>query len=38
MDFLNFVKKARTCRRFAEDKPLSREDLDFLVECARHTP
>ncbi|MCR5813262.1 MAG: nitroreductase family protein [Desulfovibrio sp.] len=38
MDFLAFVKKARTCRRFAEDKPLQREDLDFLVECARHTP
>ena len=38
MDFLAFVKKARTCRRFAEDKPLQRQDLDFLVECARHTP
>ena len=38
MNFLEFVKKARTCRRFAEDKPLTREDLDWLVENARFTP
>lgn len=38
MDFLAFVEKARTCRRFAEDKPLSKADLDWLVDCARLTP
>jgi len=38
MDFLPFVQKARTCRRFAEDKPLRKTDLDWLVECARFTP
>ncbi|MBQ7617415.1 MAG: nitroreductase family protein [Desulfovibrio sp.] len=38
MDFLELVKKARSCRRFAEDKPLSKDDLDWLVENARFTP
>ena len=38
MDFLKFVEKARTCRRFAEDKPLKKEDLDWLIDCARLTP
>ena len=38
MDFLSFVKNARTCRRFAEDKPLQAKDLDWLIECARFTP
>lgn len=38
MDFLKFVEEARSCRRFVEDKPLSLEDLEWLLECARLTP
>ncbi|MBQ7456045.1 MAG: nitroreductase family protein [Desulfovibrio sp.] len=38
MDFLPFVEQARTCRRFYEDKPLSQDDLTWLVRCARATP
>lgn len=38
MDFLKLVEEARTCRRFVENKPLSREDLDYLLECARLAP
>lgn len=38
MDFLRLVEEARSCRRFVEDKPLSQEDLDWLLECARLAP
>lgn len=37
-DFPALVRAARSCRRFAEDKPLSMADLDWLLECARLTP
>jgi len=38
MDFLQLVSEARTCRRFVQDTRISREDLDWLMECARCTP
>lgn len=38
MDFLSLVKEARSCRRFAENEPLTEKDLDWLLECARLTP
>lgn len=38
MDFENLVREARSCRRFVESKPLSANDLDWLVDCARLTP
>lgn len=38
MDFLRLVEEARTCRRFDEAKPLSEDDLLWLLECARRAP
>lgn len=38
MDFLKLVEEARSCRRFVEDKPLSLQDLEWLLECARLSP
>lgn len=38
MDFLELVREARTCRRFVEDRPLSGQDLRWLLECARLAP
>lgn len=38
MDFLNLVEEARTCRRFVEDKALSQNDLEWLLDCARLAP
>lgn len=38
MDFLDLVKKARSCRRFDESKPLSMNDLEWLADCARFAP
>lgn len=38
MDFHALVSEARTCRRFAEDKPLSMADLEWLADCARLAP
>ncbi|MDE7240499.1 nitroreductase family protein [Desulfovibrio sp.] len=37
-DFHELVLAARTCRRFVEDEPLTMDDLDWLVDCARLTP
>lgn len=37
-DFHALVEAARSCRRFVEDRPLSMNDLDWLVDCARLTP
>ena len=37
-EFHDLVLAARTCRRFVEDEPLSMNDLDWLVDCARLTP
>ena len=38
MDFKELVEKARTCRRFEEDRPLTMNDLEWLVDCARLAP
>lgn len=38
MDFLALVREARSCRRFDESAPLSQNDLDWLLECARLVP
>ena len=38
MDFLKLVTEARTCRRFEQNKPLSQEDIIWLMECVRHAP
>lgn len=38
MDFLELTRKARTCRRFDESKPLTGDDLKWLMECARLSP
>lgn len=35
MDFMRLVTEARTCRRFLEDRPLTQQDLRWLLECAR---
>lgn len=37
-DFKMLAEQARTCRRFAEDAPLSMADLEWLIDCARLTP
>lgn len=37
-DFLALVRDARSCRRFMENEPLTRDDLRWLVECARLAP
>lgn len=38
MDFLALVREARSCRRFDESAPLTQQDLDWLLECARLAP
>lgn len=38
MDFLALVREARSCRRFDESSPLTQNDLDWLLECARLAP
>ena len=38
MDFLQIVSEARTCRRFVQDARISREDLDWLMECVSRVP
>lgn len=38
MDFLALVEEARSCRRFDESKPLSIQDIDWLLACARLAP
>ena len=38
MNFRELVEKARTCRRFAEERPLTMNDLEWLVDCARLAP
>lgn len=38
MDFLALVRDARSCRRFDEASPLTRQDLNWLLECARLSP
>lgn len=38
MDFLALAREARSCRRFDESAPLSQDDLDWLLECARSAP
>jgi nitroreductase len=38
MDMLPFLESARTCRRFYEDRPLSLQDVEWLVSCARVIP
>ncbi|MBR4742425.1 MAG: nitroreductase family protein [Desulfovibrio sp.] len=38
MDFHNFVAEARTCRRFNENQPLTKQNLDWLIDCARMVP
>ena len=35
MNFRELAVKARTCRRFYEDQPLTMADLEWLVDCAR---
>ena len=37
-DFHQLVLAARSCRRFVEDEPLTMNDLDWLVDCARVAP
>jgi nitroreductase len=37
MDFMNLIKDTRTVRRFKE-KPITRETLEMLVDCARYSP
>ncbi len=37
-DFHALVEAARSCRRFVEDRPLTMDDLDWLVDCARLAP
>lgn len=38
MDFKEQAESARSCRRFNEEQPLSRNDLAWLIECARLAP
>lgn len=38
MDFLELATEARTCRRFDESKPLTENNLRWLIKCARVTP
>ena len=37
MDILNLIKKNRSYRKFDESKPVTREDLERFVNCARFT-
>lgn len=36
--FIDLVKKARSHRGFRQDRPVTRQELTYLVECARYTP
>ena len=36
--FLDLVKKTRSHRGFRQDRPVTRKELEYLVECARFTP
>ena len=36
--FLDLVKQARSHRGFRQDRKVTRQDLEHLVECARFTP
>lgn len=36
--FLDFVKQARSHRGFRQDRKVTRQELEHLVECARFTP
>lgn len=36
--FLDLVKQARSHRGFRQDRPVTRQELEHLVECARYTP
>lgn len=38
MDFQELLVQARSCRRFNEKSPLSPENLDWLINCARICP
>jgi len=38
MAFLQVVSEARTCRRFVQDTRISRDGLNWLVECASRVP
>lgn len=38
MDFLDLVRKARSCRRFDQSRPLSQDDVNWLMECVRLAP
>jgi len=38
MGFLQVVSAARTCRRFVQDTRISKDDLDWLVECVSRAP
>jgi len=37
-DFRDVVKRSRSYRRFYEDKKIDREELEYLIDCARLTP
>ena len=36
--FLDLVKQARSHRGFRQDRKVTRQELEYLVECARFTP
>jgi nitroreductase len=38
MEFIDIVKKNRSCRRFDENKAITKETLTYLVNLARLTP
>lgn len=38
MDMRELAYAARTCRRFVEERRLTRENLEWLVDCARVSP
>lgn len=38
IDFLALAQEARSCRRFVESEPLTRQDLHWLLDCARLAP
>jgi nitroreductase len=37
-DFRDVVKRSRSYRRFYENKPITVEELEYMVDCARMTP
>ena len=36
--FLELVKKSRSYRGFDESRKVTRQELEYLVECARFAP